>query len=62
VTEEQIPPEEQQYSRANSEQPSQPITYSSDELMQGRREVWIEHAGEMYRLRVTALGKLYLTK
>jgi hemin uptake protein HemP len=62
VTEEQNPQEEQQSSRSNSEQPLQPITYTSDELMQGRRELWIEHAGEMYRLRVTALGKLYLTK
>ena len=36
--------------------------YSSDELLQGRREAWIEHRGEMYRLRLTGSGKLYLTK
>lgn len=34
----------------------------SEHLLQGRREVWIEHGSEMYRLRVTANGKLYLTK
>ncbi|RIK75865.1 MAG: hemin uptake protein HemP [Planctomycetota bacterium] len=38
------------------------IVYRADELLQGRREVWIEHAGEMYRLRITAAGNLYLTK
>jgi hemin uptake protein HemP len=36
--------------------------FSSDELLQGRREAWIEHRGEMYRLRLTGSGKLYLTK
>lgn len=36
--------------------------FQSDELLQGRREAWIEHRGEMYRLRLTGSGKLYLTK
>jgi hemin uptake protein HemP len=31
-------------------------------LLQGRREVWIAHGEEMYRLRVTSSGRLYLTK
>jgi hemin uptake protein HemP len=39
-----------------------PIMYSSAELFGGDREVWIEHRGELYRLRITASGKLYLTK
>jgi hemin uptake protein HemP len=39
-----------------------PIVYSSPELFGGDREVWIEHRGELYRLRITASGKLYLTK
>ena len=30
-------------------------------LLQGRREVEIEHAGRIYRLRITASGKLILT-
>lgn len=42
--------------------PAQPIIYSSAELLQGRREVWIEHGDQMYRLRVTSAKKLYLTK
>lgn len=36
--------------------------FSSDELLRGQREAWIEHHGEMYRLRLTGSGKLYLTK
>ena len=39
-----------------------PTIYTSDELLQGRREVWIEHGDQMYRLRLTQAGKLYLTK
>lgn len=60
--------EEPKRSRRQSEadkkaKPSPPrLVYQSSELLQGRREVWIEHAGEMYRLRVTSAGKLYLTK
>jgi hemin uptake protein HemP len=42
--------------------PAQPIIYSSAELLQGHREVWIEHGDQMYRLRVTSAKKLYLTK
>jgi hemin uptake protein HemP len=39
-----------------------PHTISSEELLQGRRELFIEHDGQTYRLRVTSRGKLYLTK
>ncbi|WP_372719043.1 hemin uptake protein HemP [Novipirellula sp.] len=39
-----------------------PKIIPSSELLQGSREVWIEHGSEMYRLRLTASGKLYLTK
>ncbi|EMI16144.1 hypothetical protein RMSM_06950 [Rhodopirellula maiorica SM1] len=31
-----------------------PKIIPSTELLQGRREVWIEHGSEMYRLRLTA--------
>lgn len=34
---------------------------SSSELMDGQREVEIEHAGRIYRLRITQLNKLILT-
>jgi hemin uptake protein HemP len=39
-----------------------PPVYNSDELLQGCREAWIEHGQQMYRLRLTQAGKLYLTK
>lgn len=39
-----------------------PVIVRSADLLQGRREVWIEHGEEMYRLRVTSSGRLYLTK
>jgi hemin uptake protein HemP len=33
-----------------------------DDLLGGRREIILLHAGEEYRLRVTSNGKLILTK
>ncbi len=35
---------------------------SSDELLGGAREIEITHGDALYRLRLTALGKLILTK
>lgn len=35
---------------------------SSERLFSGHRELEIEHAGALYRLRITATGKLILTK
>ena len=39
-------------------------TYSvtSEALLNGHKELVIEHAGELYRLRITSKGKLILTK
>ena len=34
----------------------------TEELFGERREVWIEHNGERYRLRITRRGKLILQK
>lgn len=34
----------------------------SEEILQGSREVVIDHAGQLYRLRLTSTGKLILTK
>lgn len=39
-----------------------PEILRSSDLLKGKREVWIEHRSDMYRLRVTSSGKLYLTK
>jgi hemin uptake protein HemP len=41
--------------------PSQELV-RSQELFQGRREIWIEHDGERYRLRITRRNKLILQK
>lgn len=35
---------------------------SSEALLNGRKELVIEHAGDEYRLRLTSQGKLILTK
>ena len=40
----------------------QPVRLSVSELMSGGRETILEHAGQDYRLRITANGKLILTK
>ncbi|PNY37213.1 hemin uptake protein HemP [Rhodopirellula baltica] len=34
----------------------------SETILQGHREVWIRHGAELYRLRLTSAGKLYLSK
>ena len=39
-----------------------PVRWTSDTLLGGAREVQIEHQGCTYRLRLTQLGKLILTK
>ncbi|WP_227470373.1 hemin uptake protein HemP [Massilia sp. YMA4] len=44
---------------ARQPQPVQRFTTAG--LMQDRREVEIEHAGRIYRLRITQLNKLILT-
>lgn len=41
---------------------SRPLILRSEDLFQSNREVWIEHGELMYRLRLTASGKLILTK
>jgi hemin uptake protein HemP len=42
--------------------PVSPTEIDSVTLMAGHRELLIRHAQELYRLRVTAQGKLILTK
>lgn len=36
--------------------------WQASQLLQRQREVEIEHGGQIYRLRLTAQGKLILTK
>ena len=45
-----------------SSMPSAPRTVRSEDLLQGAREVLIQHGQEMYRLRLTKAGKLILNK
>jgi len=42
--------------------PDAEISVDSRELLAGRTEVKIVHAGAIYRLKVTGAGKLLLTK
>lgn len=42
--------------------PLPPPEIASELLFRGAREVLILHAGEVYRLRLTATGKLLLIK
>jgi hemin uptake protein HemP len=38
------------------------VRYRIDELLKGGREAILVHRGQEYRLRITATGKLILTK
>ena len=38
------------------------VVLNATELFRGRREVWIEHEGVRYRLRLTRRNKLILQK
>jgi len=39
-----------------------PLVIDARELFRGRREIWIEHDGVRYRLRLTRRNKLILQK
>jgi len=47
---------------ADEEMLRSPLVIDSAYLLAGRKEVYIRHAREMYRLRVTKNGKLILNK
>jgi hemin uptake protein HemP len=47
---------------ANPPPPSAPPQWSSELLLGGQREARIAHQGSVYTLRLTASGKLILTK
>lgn len=57
----ELPPSPAENDPRHEDQQRPQIVHSS-ELLQGKRELWIEHGDEMYRLRLTRAGKLYLTK
>lgn len=39
-----------------------PLIVNAEELFRGCREIWIEHGGDRYRLRITRRNKLILQK
>jgi len=51
----------QQESRREEATPAQPL-FRAEELFRGHREIWIEHDGKRYRLRLTRRNKLILQK
>jgi hemin uptake protein HemP len=42
--------------------PELPRVINAEELFRGSREIWVEHAGVRYRLRITRRNKLILQK
>jgi hemin uptake protein HemP len=59
MAENQSRPEQE---RKNEERPDQARIIDSADLFQDRREVYIEHEGVRYRLRITRRNKLILQK
>jgi hemin uptake protein HemP len=58
----QATPSDRPTEAAANPTPDAPLIYQSQELLAGRREIWIEHGRDMYRLRLTQQHKLILTK
>jgi hemin uptake protein HemP len=48
--------------KARAETPPSAPVIESDKLFQGKREIFIDHQGERYRLRITRKNKLILQK
>ena len=57
-----VPPVAVQHNTAADTANSTPPPLQSAVLLRGQRSVAIEHLGQIYRLQVTKLGKLILTK
>ena len=55
-------PEESMRSAASPVAPGTRPRVPSHDILRGSAEVEIDHRGTLYRLRVTSLGKLILTK
>jgi hemin uptake protein HemP len=49
-------------SEASPERGTRPRRLKVSEMLGGEREAILEHGGQDYRLRITASGKLILTK
>lgn len=59
-------PEKQKVKKPDQSDPASETEQSrplrSRDIMGTQREVWIEHGGQLYRLRITSNDKLILTK
>ena len=55
-------PEESLRSAGSAAVPGTRPRVPSNDILRGNAEVEIDHRGTLYRLRVTSLGKLILTK
>jgi hemin uptake protein HemP len=49
-------------SQADDRPEERPRVIDAEELFRGSREVWLEHTGVRYRLRITRRNKLILQK
>jgi hemin uptake protein HemP len=58
----EVPPSTTNHAEASSTDSTDRLIYRSGELMNGRREIFIEHNRNLYRLRITSQGRLILTK
>jgi len=56
------PPRQTQPPVPGAPVPQRPPLLDSSQLLQGGRQVEIQHNGELYRLQATRSGKLILTK
>jgi hemin uptake protein HemP len=54
------PPKPESPIASNADQ-AQPRTITSRMLFEGAREIFIDHDGRLYRMRITQNGKLLLT-
>lgn len=59
---EERPPRDPAASETTRSSPTRPVRVQVSEILHGGREAILEHAGQDYRLRITANGKLILTK
>lgn len=58
----EMPPRDEPRPPHGQPQPAEPPRVKVSELLAGGREAILEHGGQDYRLRITASGKLILTK
>ena len=57
-----LPMDESDKQDTDTEKSPAPVVVDARKLFQGGREIWIEHEGVRYRLRITRRKKLILQK